>query len=399
MGFALTYKTLFKVNILHHYFLNNASEVFDNMNDKGKSKMLKEYDVSDFISIEPTPSCAAIIRKNHFIFRTTPFGLIVGIRVRKEATKYFPEIVPDNDLRFTFNLHFNDGYFSNYTALPLSHAKGTLFYFSNLKTNAPKKFPNVTQFAPQFVAGQKYSAGDMVSDNSNNPTKIFIAKKLNANSPPHANWINDDLVAGKPLQYANQQDLLPYYTDCIRYNTGQAGLNLTVKIKNRWGDTITPEFIQLIENDKIVALVDIHFLPEDFYAIKLEDNAKPYSSEFSFYRLPPASDADALLDLSFKSDESTYNMTDVDGSLRSPVYELRFKNRSTLWRYLGLKFTNLPESGPHPLTKAGIVEITIKDKDNNDVSDVPNPNIRMVKTEHPTNDNQHYDVVSEIFIN
>jgi len=77
---------------------------------------------------------------------------------------------------------------------------------------------------------------------------------------------------------------------------------------------------------------------------------------------------------------------------------VRFRNRFTKWRYLGEKFSNKPEVGPHPLTKKGLVDVSATDGNGNTVEDLPNPNTRMVKTEHPVNDNQHYDVISEIYI-
>lgn len=398
MGFTLTYKTLFEVKLLHHYFLNKAGDLFDNMSDADKSIALKGYDVRDFISIEPTAECARVLNRYHLIYKNTPSGLIVGTRATQNAGKSFPAFAVEDGLRFTFKVYFDDIFFSNYTALPLSKNRSAMYYFQNRKTNSPKKFPHLTQFAAAFTGGETYSSGEILSDNAAAPTKLFIAKKISNNAPPHADWINDDLVAGKPLQYATRKDLLPVYTDSIRYNTNETNLTLAVSIKNRSGDTITPKFETVTENDKSVALVDIHFLPEDFYTIKLEDAGKPYSKEFSFYRLSAPSNADALIDIIVKSDDAAYNMLAGDGSLLEPVYELRFKNRSTVWRYLGEKFTNLPTSGPHPLTKKGLVPVTVSNKDGNPVADMPNPNVNMVKTEHPALDNTHYEVISEIYI-
>ena len=398
MGFTLTYKTLFEVKLLHHYFLNKAGDLFDNMTAAEKSIVLKGYDLRDFISIEPTADCARVLSRYHLIYKNTPSGLIVGTRANQNAGKFFPAFSVEDSLRFTFKVYFEDTFFSNYTALPLSKDRAAMYYFQNRKTNSLKKFPHLTQFAAAFTGGETYSSGEILSDNAAAPTKLFIAKKISTNAPPHADWINDDLVVGKPLQYATRKDLLPIYTDSIRYNTNETNLTLTVSIKNRSGDTITPKFATVTENDKSVALVDIHFLPEDFYTIKLEDAGKPYSKEFSFYRLSAPSNADALIDIIVKSDDAAFNILAGDGSLLEPIYELRFKNRSTVWRYLGEEFTNLPVSGPHPLTKKGLVPVTVANKDGDPIADMPNPNVNMIKTEHPALDNTHYEVISEIYI-
>jgi len=398
MGFTLTYKTLFEVKLLHHYFLNKAGDLFDNMSDADKSAVLRGYDVREFISIEPTADCARILSRYHLIYKNTPSGLIVGTRANQSAGKFFPAFAVEDNLRFTFKVYFTDTFFSNYTALPLAKDRSAVYYFQNRKTNSPKKFPHLTQFAAAFAGGETYSSGEIVSDNAAAPTQLFIAKKISTNAPPHADWDNDDLVAGKPLQYATRKDLLPVFIDSIRYNTNETSLNLTITIKNRSGDTITPKFETVTENDKSVALVDIHFLPEDFYTIKLEDAGKPYTKEFSFYRLSTPNNADTLIDIIVKSDDAAYNVTAGDCSLLESVYEFRLKIRSTVWRYLGEKFTNLPVSGPHPLTKKGLVDVTVNNKDGISVHDMPNPNVNMVKTEHPVSDNTHYDVISEIYI-
>lgn len=397
MGFTISYKTLFEVKILHHYFLNRVNDVFDNMLPSEKAKALIGYDVQNFIRIEPTPETALIMSKYHCIYRNTPTGLLIGLQSVQNGNKFFPAFALDNNLRFSFTIQFIDPYFTNYTALPLIKNYGSCYYLQNRKSNSDKRFPFLTQFPAKFTAGT-YSAGDILSDNEASPTQLFIANKLTTANTPGVDWINDTLVAGKPLQYLTQKDMLPVYENSIRFNTGETGLSLSVLITNRWGDNIVPKFETVTENDKSTALVDIHLLPEDMYTIKLEDAAKPYSKEFSFYHFQYDTGPDVILDLVVKSDDAAYDMTAADGSLREPVYEFRFRNRFTKWRYLGLKFTAGPEVGPHPLTKKGLVNVSAPNDDGNIIDDLPNPNIRIVKTEHPLNDNKHYDVVSEIYI-
>jgi len=250
-----------------------------------------------------------------------------------------------------------------------------------------------------IATGATYSSGDILGDVAANPAKIFLALRRTTNAPPHGDWNDDTLVTstGKPLQYVNRNDLLPVYADTIRFNTGQAGLNLSVSISNRQGETIIPPIETVTEDNKSVALVDIHQLPEDFYTITLADGVV-YTNSFSFYRLQSTEAADALISIRVKSNDATYDLIDADKSLKEPVFELRFKNRWTIWRYLGEKFGNAPVSDPQPLTQKGTVGITALNSNGDSISELPNPNIRMIKTEHPSNDKEHYDVVSEIYV-
>ncbi len=398
MSFTTSYRTLFEVKLLHHYFLNRAESLFDNMDDVSKGRSLMGYDVSNFVNIEPTPACARNLSKYRLIYKNTPFGFIVGTRSRKSGAKYFPAIEIEDDLQFTFKLTYNDVFFANYTSLPLVRTEDAVYYFQNRVTGSAKKYPFLSGYAAVFAAGT-YSSGDILGDAATNPAKLFIANKLTDKTPPHADWAEDELVSGKPLQYVTKADLLPVYTEAIRYKTDQAGLSLTATAQNRRGETIPLQCATVTDSDKSVALVDIHNLPEGYYTVTLDDSGKPYNKQFPFYKLAKKGGMHALIDISVKSDDASYNLFNGDGSFKEPVYELRFKNRATVWRYLGAQFTNKPESGPHPLTSRGVVAVTVKNKDAEDVADVPNAGIEMVKTEHPDDDNAHYNVISEIYIN
>ena len=167
MGFTLSYKTLFEVRLLHHFFLDRASELFDNMDLSGKTRSLKGYDVREFISIEPTAACARVLSKYHFIYKNTPLGLIIGTRANLNAGKYFPALELDDTLQFTFKVSFSDIFFSNYTAVPLLQTKDAVYFFQNFTTASPKKFPYLSQFAP-IDTGDTYSAGEILGDAATN---------------------------------------------------------------------------------------------------------------------------------------------------------------------------------------------------------------------------------------
>lgn len=105
-----------------------------------------------------------------------------------------------------------------------------------------------------------------------------------------------------------------------------------------------------------------------------------------------------IIDLSLKSNLATYNMTDNNDVLKDQVYEIRFRNRMTVWQYRGDKFADTSVTGPHPLTRLGYINAVVKDKNNNDVDDLPNPSVQMVKTTHPPGNATVYNTISEIFI-
>jgi hypothetical protein len=397
LSFTQTYKKLFEVCIYHHYFLNKGTEVFDKLNDADKKLVLKSYDVQTFLSIAPTAACAAALRKNRLICKPTPTGFIVGVLVKAAGNNFEPVVPLDEQLKFAFRVSFDDPYFFNYTSLPLERPSGKLYYFNNRKDGTKKQATYLSQVAPQFTAGQRYSAGDILSDSEANPIQTFIAARVQKTAPPGAGWISDEKVNNKPLHYATGNDLLPVYSDLLRFDTGKKNLNLTVAITNRLGIIINPEFETIAEADNTVLLADIHHLPEDFYTIQLTDAASLFDKTFSFYRLQKSFGADALLELSVKSDAADYQMIGAGGVLRSPVYELRFRNRSLVWQYNGKQFTKLPRTDPNPLTRYGFIAVTLKNDADKDV-DLPNPDVRIIKVEQPAAANPQYNLFTETFV-
>jgi hypothetical protein len=69
--------------------------------------------------------------------------------------------------------------------------------------------------------------------------------------------------------------------------------------------------------------------------------------------------------------------------LRSPVYQLRFRNRATHWRYVGKQFNAFSvTTNPMPLTRFGVIDnVSVPDKNGTPVDDLPGPEVTMIKAE------------------
>lgn len=399
MAFTITYHTLLEVRILHHYFLDRGTDLYDLMSDTEKGFMLRGYDIAKFIRITPTAACSKLLAKYKCVFKQAPFGFLIGIQATEVAGKIIPAIQVEDADQFTFTYNIVDPYFNNYTALPLVYPGQQLYFMQNLTLHAPKTFPHLCQYAKKYNAGELYASGDIVAD-ADTPAKLFLAKKFTSNqAPPGTDWINDPLISGKPLQYLNRQDLLPWKARLARIASGENGLNPTVTLKNRAGITLQPNFKIIQENAADTVLIELQNFPADVYELEIDDPAIPYNFKQTFYNLSGTELPSGIIDFTARSNADDYSLIGADGSLRSPVFEIRFKNRYSQWRYLGESFTNKPESGPHPFTAKGVIAVTVKNKDNVNVDDMPNPNIRMVKTEHPAGNEQQYNIVSEIYIN
>jgi hypothetical protein len=137
MSFSIQYKPLFKVDLLHLFFLNNGLDSWFLMNAANASKQLDGYDLNSFFNITPTFETQEKLKGYNLVFRNLNTGFAVWAKVSNDNNA-FPFIPLTNDLSFTFLIKLKDPSFYNYTDLNLNNL-GKTNYFSNrrLSTEAP----------------------------------------------------------------------------------------------------------------------------------------------------------------------------------------------------------------------------------------------------------------------
>jgi hypothetical protein len=140
MSFSVKYIELFRVKILHHYFLDKGSQKFNSMTEAEQSKQLNKYNFQEFIKVVPTIQTKQELDGHHITFSPTGSGFSVWTEVDTTDEKE-PVISLSDDLSFTFLLKINDHAFLNYTDLKLDDT-GKIYYFSNnRKPDEPGSFP------------------------------------------------------------------------------------------------------------------------------------------------------------------------------------------------------------------------------------------------------------------
>ncbi len=156
MSFSIQYKPLFKVDLLHLFFLNNGLKSWFSMNAVETSKQLDGYDLNSFFSIAPTLETQEKIKGYNLVFRTMNSGFAVWTKVRNDDNA-FPFIPLPDDLSFTFLMRIKDPAFYNYTDLKPNN-QGKTNYFSNrkLSTEAPG-FPLINKSGDHFKINGTYA--------------------------------------------------------------------------------------------------------------------------------------------------------------------------------------------------------------------------------------------------
>lgn len=149
MSFSIQYKPLFKVDILHLFFLNNGLKTWFSMNAEEASKQLDGYFMYSFFSIVPTLETQEKLKGYNLTFKSLNTGFTVWSKVRNNNNT-IPFIPLPNDLSFSFLVKVKDTAFYNYTDLN-PNTLGKTFYFSNrrLSTEAPA-FPLINKSGDHF---------------------------------------------------------------------------------------------------------------------------------------------------------------------------------------------------------------------------------------------------------
>ncbi|SDD67242.1 hypothetical protein SAMN05216464_102242 [Mucilaginibacter pineti] len=396
MKLLLSYETLFELNIKHHYHLDDGDKLFDTLNATDQLALQNRYNTGDFLSISPTLATRALMAGCNVVCKVTSTGVITGIQYLSNAGVLQPLINPADTKVFSFAITITDGLFSNYSTLPLQAPAGMVYYFTNDPSFSARVFPYLTATVATYQPGVDYYPGDMLVDNQATPAKLFIAQQKNNLNPglgatPAGNWITDTLVAGKPLAYASTADMVRRSGRVFTYEVTVPGKTPNLIITDRQGNTI-PVITVLETGDLNTIKADISAQPEGLYHAQISTADASYTDSFPFYFTHDAA-AWAFVDVCVKTGKAAHDLFKADGSLKSPVFSLRFKNRATYWRYVGKSFGAASVSdNALPLTRQGFIAVKVKDKNNNLTTDeLPNASAAMIKPEM----NQ---IFSDIFI-
>jgi hypothetical protein len=292
------YVKLCEIRLLHHYWLDDGSTVFDAISGDKQERYLASYDVRTLLKIAPTSSTMKALKGLRYIYRETALGCIVVV----------PEdcVVPD-DITFEFAVIVRDSAFFNYTALTLSPQKiYELFYQPEKKKYRYKE--NVPLLSNKTGTQQG--------------STLFLSKEI------------PDSAAGALAEalYRSGSALMQLTGD----QPGAGTQQLNADAANM------PVYCHQDDVPEIVAPDGLSGAPER--GILLTDDIP--DSVFLLIRLEP-----------MRVEGGDFSLVDINGHPKTvgPVFHVRFKNRSTFRRYLNMKTgaVDSTESTPLPLTNYG----------------------------------------------
>lgn len=290
------YRRLFEVRLLHHYWLDEGVAVFDSLSEKRRNELLLLYNHQFFLSVEPTASSKALLRNLHCVFKRTTLGFVVA--VSKNV------LIPD-DTVFEFFATVENSSFFNYTSLTLPERKiYELYHKAEDKTYRYKEQVPTLSNLTGTLRTMDYDDVLFLSKGHPSPTDSDRAESL-VKTGAALHQLKGDAPGAVTFVLNTDESKSPVYVhqDDVNALTPPAGL-----------EGVPANGIQLTDDmpDNIFALIQIHSVCAG------NDNFSCTANKFAREKFP--------------------------------VFEVRFKNRSTVWKYFnkssGVFVSNETESLP-----------------------------------------------------
>ncbi len=166
MGFNKVYRSLFNVEILHHYFLDEGewsygfspADVVETAAEKEAKEALDEnllkFRLSNFMDVQPTKRTHQILRN----FRSKFIRSNTGIQVVTASDGNNPFIPFSSDLTFDFIIRITDPFFENYTNITIDRSEPLFLsnqtpLSSTKETAVPVRFCPLSEFATDLTNG------------------------------------------------------------------------------------------------------------------------------------------------------------------------------------------------------------------------------------------------------
>ncbi|QIR36409.1 hypothetical protein HCG51_06310 [Tolypothrix sp. PCC 7910] len=320
------YKRLLNLELWHDYYLGQPDP---------PETLPTNYDISSTLTLVPTSDCLRSLRNLRWIFRPQSHGGSLFAQVAEVSPNVFKTVLKiDRPLRLTFWLVVRDRYFANFTNLPLTTTRKQIYYFSNTSGNQGQAL-FLTQPLSAYAANSEYRLGQLVSYAGKTLEALRFQAAANT-IPNDSDW---DTLPNS--QYVSELDLLP-----------RQGLYRTYNIANaNPGDRFRLTLVDVNQQETyaLEATIPDRHIPGDDFAVNLNFAGQipgryrlllngSEVDDFVLFDPLTGKDAFALVEIAVNSNavSTTFSLlqTNAGNTLIQPkTYVIRYKNRSTRWRY------------------------------------------------------------------
>lgn len=407
----MRYSKLFEVQILHDYHLSLGHVLYEALDEGLRKGTDNKYTINDILLIKPTPETVKIMAGYHMLFKHTARGFFVGIKLDDTAVNDQPAIPLADNLKLRFYIKFKDPRFLNYTALPTNAPQ--FYRFSNASGNESADQVFLSQAVEAFSTDRLYQANEIYATLSGGTFDLFRAIRDTGPSPspvgadwgqfpadtldnqitysagdlalsdnsilralvddPGNNPGNWETVMLLPNQYVTRADSL--LLQAVRFEHDVSSLSIpqaTIRIYKRGDSSPILENTYNVDVGNLTTLnIDLSALSAGQYQFELLDDSLTVLPDegFDFYLDRHAEYEGWFGVIEIGNGSGNFSLLDGSNELRSPIYNIRFLNRTSRWRYIfpeeqaiGAGSEVVPEDGdnrilitdePRPLTLFG----------------------------------------------
>lgn len=333
-------KRLFEVKIFHHFWLDQGETFFDALSEEHQEKRLKDYDVRQILTVSPAPQTRKALRGTGAILHNTALGFQVALPEGRSI---------DLNDTYEFFITVKDPYLANYTALTLAPQKITEIYHK-----PEKKLYRYKENVPLL------SNATGTSRNIGGEEALFLSSEYPAAA-------SDD-----------KAEYLVLSGGALEQLTGDQPGAQTRQIASNASEA--PVFVHQGDVPAITPPAGVAGAPA--HGIELTPGTS--DNLFALIRLRAGGNANAAFDFVNNNGETKES---------PPVFHIRLKNRSTIWKYISSHNETLLDN-PLPLTHYGNANYT---GDEGDSAPRRKPSTRQIRPEITTG-GKVTQIISEIYV-
>lgn len=416
------YRMLFQVDMLIDYYLSEETALYQDTVDNPLEEVLQQqmnrYQLNSDFKIVPTDDTLVLLKNYRLQFKKNNRGFFVSGQVSSAGGGSFVPFIDMNEsMSFRFGAYLENPYFYNFTNIRLENDLNDkdqfVYYFSNRANNVDGGVRYLSSSMPNFDATYDYEASELFVDDSVplNPTMFEAIESNGPGAFNAANW-RQIFTGVNPLsQFVTNEDRIVLRPNVFKHDVESVGEEF-IQFQLSDINGILVKSLDFLTTETGTPLtfceLDLNDLNSGYYQMTAQDDlANPLpelSLTFFMDRVLFKERPFAIIECFHEPDGSLgdYRWLDQNNQnqLLFPEFTIRWKNRSTWWRYyhetdpsiaspLLQNLDPLPNSPnnrilisttPLALTQVGReIPVTLS---NGDLRLFPNPGVQMIYPEN-----------------
>lgn len=312
----------------------------------------EQYTILNDLDFVPTPQCTNLMRDQQIIFRKTPLGFVLLAKAKEvepitDPPSFYTTAFIDDALKFDFFVIVKNPYFFNFTNLRLVSKEKPFYHFTNKNrtvTDTDQLFLTSAHSEATVGVTTDLYLGDIVDQGD----QLFEINK-NVISPATFAAADGTLIWHDDTRYVSHDDCLPWQFPNYEYrNTSNShpGEVVTFTLRDIDGASIELGKIANTTNNQaryqapsdagqaLFHTINLADIPSGKYTMEVQRISGTETSTFFLLNPLLRSDAFGMIELfPYATDFEFVQELNNESVIDAKLYQIRFKNRSTVWQY------------------------------------------------------------------